>query len=49
MEIFWSLVMAYIAIGAALVGLTRSRGLGADSLFGLLWPVYLFLHFKRGY
>ncbi len=49
MEFLWSLVLAYIAIGAAFVGLTGSRGVGADILFGALWPVYLVLHFTRGY
>ena len=49
MEILWSLVLAYIAIGLAFVALTGSRGLGPDVLFGALWPVYLVLHFTRGY
>ncbi|EFO31356.1 hypothetical protein TRICHSKD4_3373 [Roseibium sp. TrichSKD4] len=48
MEIFSFLAMSYIAIGVVFVGVSSSRGLVADVLFGALWPIYLAQYFTHG-
>lgn len=40
--------MAYACVSIFLIAASRSRGIVADILFGLLWPVYLYLDWKHG-
>lgn len=38
----------YLIIGATLTFLTQSRGLWADTIFTLLWPIYVYDDWRNG-
>lgn len=43
-----ALAVLYLWIGALLTFSTRSRGLRADILFTLLWPLYWYDDWRKG-
>ena len=49
MTYVWLSLALYAAVGTVFLLRSKSRGSIADALFALLWPVYLYLHIKRGY
>jgi hypothetical protein len=48
MEIILLITMVYLSIGVWLTMNTRSRGMVADAIFILLWPLYWFDDWKNG-
>lgn len=48
MEYFLIVVAIYFGIGLWFVFMTNSRGIVADALFALLWPLYWYDDWKNG-
>lgn len=48
MQIVLMLILVWLAVGVWLVASTQSRGLFADVLFALLWPVYIYTDWRAG-
>jgi len=48
MEFLATIILLYVAVGVFLVCATRSRGVIADLIFGMFWPVFLYIDWKNG-